>query len=189
VGEPLVRPAAVDDDVLRVIREAFGDEGDQVAGIWAELEETGTTAGSIVAEVDGEVLGHVGLSAAWLDARRRLVDVLVLSPLSVLERAQGRGLGTMLVRAAIESGRAGGVPLIFVEGSPAFYGGRGFERASTHGFAPPSDRTPEAAFQVVRLGGHEDWMTGRVVYRDVWWRHDAAGLRDPLLAELEEELG
>jgi putative acetyltransferase len=29
-------------------------------------------------------------------------------------------------------------------------------------------------------------MTGRVVYPDVWWRRDAAGLRDPLLAELEE---
>jgi hypothetical protein len=25
-----------------------------------------------------------------------------------------------------------------------------------------------------------------VVYRDVWWRRDAAGLRDPVLAELEE---
>ena len=29
-------------------------------------------------------------------------------------------------------------------------------------------------------------MTGRLVYRDVWWQHDSAGLRDPVLAELEE---
>jgi putative acetyltransferase len=28
-------------------------------------------------------------------------------------------------------------------------------------------------------------MTGQVIYRDVWWRHDSAGLRDPLLAQLE----
>ena len=31
-------------------------------------------------------------------------------------------------------------------------------------------------------------MTGRLVYPDVWWRHDAAGLRDPRLAEIEELL-
>jgi len=28
-------------------------------------------------------------------------------------------------------------------------------------------------------------MTGRLVYRDVWWSHDSAGLRDPDLADLE----
>jgi hypothetical protein len=31
--------------------------------------------------------------------------------------------------------------------------------------------------------------SGQVFYRDVWWRHDAAGLRDPMLAEIEEALG
>ncbi len=29
-------------------------------------------------------------------------------------------------------------------------------------------------------------MTGRVVYPEVWWRHDSVGLRDPDLAVLEE---
>jgi hypothetical protein len=56
------------------------------------------------------------------------------------------------------------------------------------------DRVIVAAFaedgeQVARLwaegAGHEDWMTGRGIYRDAWWRHDSAGLRDPLLAQLE----
>ncbi len=32
-------------------------------------------------------------------------------------------------------------------------------------------------------------MTGRLVYPDVWWRHDSAGLRDPELAEVEAALG
>ena len=32
---------------------------------------------------------------------------------------------------------------------------------------------------------HEPWMTGRLVYRDVWWEHDSTGLRDPDLAEVE----
>jgi putative acetyltransferase len=81
-----------------------------------------------------------------------------------------------------------GAPALFLEGSPAFYGRRGFERASESGFEAPSRRTPEPAFQVALLPGHADWMVGRVVYRDVWWEYDAAGLRDPQLAEVEQEL-
>ena len=40
-----------------------------------------------------------------------------------------------------------------------------------------------------RLGRQMPWMTGAVVYRDVWWEHDAAGLRDPYLARVEQLLG
>jgi len=32
-------------------------------------------------------------------------------------------------------------------------------------------------------------MNGRLIYRDVRWAHDCAGLRDPLLGELERILG
>ena len=188
-AEVTVRPAVPGDDVAAVVAAAFGpDEGPGVADLWTEVEATGLALGSLVAEQEDRLVGHVGLSTAWLDARRALVDVWLLSPLSVLPAHQGRGTGSALLAAAVEAARAGGAPLLFLEGSPAFYGARGFERASGHGFAAPSDRTPDPAFQVVRFDTHEDWMTGRVVYRDVWWRHDAAGLRDPLLAELEESL-
>jgi putative acetyltransferase len=182
-----LRPATPADDVAGVIRAAFGEEGEQVAAIWADLVREGLVLGSIVAEVDGAVVGHVGLSPAWLDARRELVDVWLLSPLSVLPDHEGGGLGTRLVEAAVEAAAAGGAPMLFLEGSPAYYGSRGFEPARPLGVLPPTDRVPGPAFQVVRLDGYRPWMTGRLVHRDVWWRHDAAGLRDPLLAELEKE--
>ena len=82
-----------------------------------------------------------------------------------------------------------GAPAVFLEGSPRYYGQRGFVRGSTIGCEAPSRRTPDAAFQVAVLPGHEPWMSGRLVYRDVWWEHDAAGLRDPFLAEVEKALG
>ena len=81
------------------------------------------------------------------------------------------------------------MPLVFLEGDPAYYGRLGFVPAGGLGFRRPSLRIPDRAFQVVRLEPLEEWMTGRLVYPDVWWRHDAAGLRDPVLAELEELLG
>ena len=183
-----VRPARPEDDVLPVIRSAFTDEGEKVAQLWVELERSDALRGSLVAEKDGGVVGHVGLSHAWLDARRELVDVWLLSPLSVVPDRQGSGIGTRLLAAAVDEARSGGTPLLFLEGDPSYYGRRGFERASEYGFAPPSVRTPEPAFQVVWFAGYDEWMAGQVIYPDVWWRHDCAGLRDPALAEIEERL-
>ncbi len=133
------------------------------------------------------MVGHVGLSQGWVDARRALVEVWVLSPLSVEPGHQRGGIGTALVAAAVETARRSGVPVLFLEGSPDYYGARGFERADGRGFLPAAlERTPRAAFQCVVFEGLEEWMTGQLIYPAVWWEHDAAGLRDPRLADLEE---
>jgi len=133
---------------------------------------------SLVAEQDGEVVGHVLLSAVRLDAPPRLVDVLSLAPLGVLPRAQGQGIGTRLVAEAIAAAEGIGVPLLFVEGSPTYYGRRGFGPAEELGMRRPSLRIPRAAFQVVPLPGYEPWMTGTLVYPDLFWALDCVGLRD-----------
>ena len=188
----VIRPATGADSpgIDAVIRAAFGaadpGEGDKVAGLWAEVRDTGLVLAELVAVDGDDVVGHVGVSHCWLDARLELVDVAMLSPLSTLPARQGAGVGTALVAAAVEAARDTGRPALFLEGSPAFYGSRGFDRAGSYGLEPASRRTPEPAFQVVRFADHADWMTGRLVYPDVWWRHDAAGLRDPDLAHLED---
>jgi putative acetyltransferase len=179
------------DAVRRVIAAAFGEEsaehGESVAGIWSGLGRHRRVG--LVVEQGGQVLGHVGLSGAWVDARRALVDVWVLSPLSVVPDRQGEGVGTALVAAAIQTARDRDVPVLFLEGDPGYYGPRGFERADHFGFLPPAlERTPRVAFQCVRLAALEDWMTGQLIYPDVWWEHDAAGLRDPRLGAVEERL-
>ena len=94
----------------------------------------------------------------------------------MLPERQREGIGTLLVAAAIETARGSGVPLLFLEGSPAYYGARGFERADRHGFLPAAlERTPRAAFQCVRFEGHEDWMTGQLIYPSVWWERGSWG--------------
>jgi len=176
------------DAVAGVIEAAFGEES--VASLWAEVRSEGLVHASLVAELDGDLVGHVGVSAAWLDARERLVDIWMLSPLSVLPDHQGQGIGTTLLNAAVERARTTpGVPMLVLEGSPDFYGARGFERSADHRLYPPSARTPDRAFQVVLLDGHEPWMTGQCLYRDVWWRHDSAGLRGEALDVLEQRFG
>lgn len=179
----VLRAATDRDDraVHEVVSTAFGrHEG--VGDLWAEVVDRGLARASVVAVEGDEVVGHVGVSHAWLDARQELVDVWILSPLSTRPDRQRRGIGSALVAAAIEAARDGGVPALFLEGDPTYYGPRGFETASARGFVPASARTPDRAFQVVTFEAHREWMTGALVYRDVWWEHDAAGLRDPHLA-------
>ena len=172
-------------EVEAVVTEAFGDRGEEVAALAEDLRRTHARA-ELVAENEGQVIGHVLLSRSWVDARRALVDVLVLSPLSVLPSHQGRGVGTALVAAAIEEARRQEVPAMFLEGDPAYYSQRGFEPATSRGFTRPSVRVPEPAFQVAVLDGHEEWMTGALVYCEPFWAHDCVGLRDPRLARIEQ---
>ncbi|WP_145910229.1 GNAT family N-acetyltransferase [Kitasatospora viridis] len=160
---------------------AFGDP-DRVPGLVAALRTAPAAFAplSLVAtDADRSVVGHVMLSAGRLDAQRRLVDVATLSPLGVHPEHQRRGVGTELVAAALAAAERQGLPLVFLEGSPPYYGARGFERASAHGFRAPSLRIPDPAFQVARLSAHEEWMTGGYVYSEAFWAHDCVGLRDP----------
>lgn len=163
----------------RLQTAAFGDDG-LVARLVDALRATPAPLPplSFTAVADGQVVGHVMLTASRLDAPSRLVDVYVLSPLGVLPEFQRQGIGTRLIGHALAAAGEAGVPLVFLEGSPAYYGARGFERADELGFRPPSLRIPPPAFQVTRLPGYEQWMTGTLVYSDTFWAFDCVGLRD-----------
>lgn len=174
--------------VEAVVEGAFGEKGAAVNDVMARLRGVEDMAIELVAVEDDEVVGCVALSRAWIDARERLVEVLVLSPLAVAPAAQGRGIGTTLLAAVPEVAERLGAPLVFLEGSPWYYGARGWQAASDHGLERPSPRIPEPACQVLLLAAHEPWMTGRLVYPDVWWRLDLVGLRDPELGEIEARL-
>jgi putative acetyltransferase len=128
----------------------------------------------------GRVVGHVAYTRGWLDARERLVEVLILSPLAVSPDRQRRGVGSELVRRSLDALRSRPEPLVFLEGDPAYYGRLGFQPALDLGFHRPSDRIPESAFQVWPLPARTPGLSGRLVYPDVFWRHDAVGLRPQL---------
>lgn len=171
--------------VRSVAAAAFGDEGPLIARLVDALGAAGAVTTSLVADDGGDVVGHVQLTRAWLDARERLVEVPVLSPLSVRPDRQRGGIGRALVAAAVEAAAADGAPAVFLEGDPGYYSRLGFARASDHGFTRPSVRIPDAAFQVVVLPAREPWMTGAVVYAEAFWVLDCVGLRDPVLAAFE----
>jgi putative acetyltransferase len=137
---------------------------------------------SLVAAVGDRVVGHVMLTAGRLDALPRLVDVYSLSPLGVLPEHQGHGIGTKLIERALAAADQQDVPLVFLEGSPQYYGKRGFRAAEDLGFRAPTLRYPPGAFQVAQLSAYQDWMTGTFVYSETFWALDCVGLRGERLA-------
>jgi putative acetyltransferase len=178
-----VRPEAISDRsaVEAVHLAAFGEHHiPVVANLVDELRDAVARGEglSLVAEERDQIVGHVMFSPSLLDAPKRLVPVQVLSPIGVVPARQREGIGTTLIRRGLELLSARDVPLVFLEGSPAYYSRFGFEPGAAHGFRKPSLRIPDAAFQVLRLPAYEPWMTGTLVYSEAFWTHDAVGLRD-----------
>ena len=181
---PAEQPAAE-----AVVAAAFGEPADgRVVQMMRALRAGGAARASLVAVAGGELVGHVGLSRGWVDARRELVEVMVLSPLSVRPDRQRRGVGTALVTAALGPADDRGAPAVFLEGSPDYYGRRGFGSASALGFDRPSARIPDPGFQVALLSSYQPWMAGRLVYPEAFWTTDTVGLRDPELSQVEAQL-
>jgi putative acetyltransferase len=166
--------------VRDVVGAAFG--GDKVPELLDALRESVAWLDlSFVAEHDGQVVGHISYTAAWVDAPDRVVDVLVLSPLSVRPDRQRRGVGRALVEQSLDVVRGRGEPVVFLEGDPAYYRRLGWQPAGRWRFTAPSVRIPEPAFQAVLLPAYDTLdpkPCGALVYPDVFWRHDCVGLRE-----------
>jgi putative acetyltransferase len=174
--------------VEEVVAAAFDEPVDGgVVRMMRLLRSSGAERASIIAAAEDEVVGHVQLSRGWIDAREVLVEALVLSPLSVASTWQNRGIGTALVEAALVEAERQGGPAVLLEGSPTYYGRRGFQAATPKGLSRPSPRIPDRGWQVALLPAHESWMTGQVVYPDAFWVTDKVGLRDPELRQIESK--
>jgi putative acetyltransferase len=115
---------------------------------------------SLVAEVEGVVVGHVMLSYVDLgdDSRR----VLELGPMSVAPERQRSGVGSALVEEALRRGDDRGEPLVLVLGHPTYYPRFGFRPASTLGIVPPPEITDEV-FMAVPLRAYDPSLRGQVV--------------------------
>lgn len=160
-----------------IVREAFGEE--RPALLLNEMRKSDAWRGlSFFAVSGGDPVAHVSYTRGWVDAPSRLVEVLILSPMSVLPAWQRKGIGTRLIHESLASlAETRPEPVVFLEGDPAFYSRCGFTAGAAHGFGRPSDRIPEPGFQCFLLPSYEASVCGRLVYPDVFWRLECVGLR------------
>lgn len=146
------REAAADREAVHAVHEAAfataphasGHEADLVDALRGTADWIGPL--SLVAEVDGEVAGHVVCSYGRLAGE----PVPGLGPIGVAPALHGKGLGSALMHAVIAAADARDEPAILLLGDPAYYGRFGFEPAEAHGVTPP-DPAWTSAFQIRTL--------------------------------------
>jgi putative acetyltransferase len=126
---------------------AFGHdaEADLVQG----LRLAARTYVGIVACEDLEVLGHAALTEVTLEPENG-VRGLGLAPVAVMPDRQRSGIGSALVRSALDEARRSGAAFVVVLGEPAYYGRFGFRPASAFGLRSEYDEAGDA-FQVIEL--------------------------------------
>jgi putative acetyltransferase len=106
---------------------AFG--GTFESELIGRLRSDGLVAASLVAEDEGRMIGHILLSRLDVTAGKRKLNALALAPMAVSPEWQRQGIGSALMRAAIEAARNAQADVIVVLGHPAFYPRFGFSAA------------------------------------------------------------
>jgi putative acetyltransferase len=168
VGHTSLRGEQPDDRsaIADVTRAAFGSEREARMSDAIRSSDGFVPELSLVAEVDGRVVGrvvgHVMLSYVELEGTDR--RVLELGPISVEPERQRTGIGSELVREALRRAQARDEPLVLVLGHPTYYPRFGFRPAAELGIHPPHRSIPAEAFMAIPLSAHDPELRGRVVF-------------------------
>lgn len=141
--------AADVDAIDRITRAAFlhhphSDQTEHL--IIARLRAAGALTLSLVAEQDGQVVGHAAFSpVTWSEGHTGWYG---LGPVAVKPVYQGQGIGAALVQQGLDQLRAQGAAGCVVLGDPAYYGRFGF----AHRADCVLPGVPAPYFQVLAFG-------------------------------------
>jgi putative acetyltransferase len=122
---------------------------------------------SLIAEIEGKVIGHIMFSPVYLSTDP-LLQLMGLAPMAVLPELQHGGVGSKLVAAGLECCRRDGVAAVVVLGHPKYYPRFGFSPAVDFEIACEYE-VPAEVFMAIELQpGALAGKSGRVQYCDVF---------------------
>ena len=126
------------------------------------LRDAGMLTLSLVAELDGKIVGHVAFSPVTIN--NEFVNWHGLGPISVLPEMQKQGVGSGLIRQGLSLLKEKGARGCVLEGSPAYY--------QRFGFKPYAGLTYHAAPApefFMALPFAEDVPAGQVEYHQAFY--------------------
>ena len=170
---PVIRAARAEDadTVDAVIRAAFastefGHQGE--AELVRMLEADDDVTVSLVAEVEGEIVGHILFSRMDVEADGHAIAAAGLAPVSVAPAQQGQRIGDALIRAGLDDLRSRGVAISFVLGHGAYYPRFGYSPDLASRFASPF---AGPHFMAMMLDSNAAWpLGGRADYAPAFAR-------------------
>ncbi len=139
---------------------AFG--GPDEADLVDKLREGEHALISLVAVLEGAIVGHIMFSRMWINTSSGLVSAVALAPLAILPEHQRKGIGGLLIRHGLELLRVRGERIVIVVGHPDYYPRFGFSTDRARLLQGPF---PAEAFMAMELGvGALEGIRGSVVY-------------------------
>lgn len=139
--------------------EADGAPGEATLVGWLRDDAGWVPELSMVAELDGEVVGHVVCTRGELAGR----PALGLGPVSVSPATQRSGVGSALMHAVLGAADALGEPVVVLLGSPDYYTRFGFAPAAELGIEAPEPAWGDY-FQARPLSAYDPSVRGKFTY-------------------------
>lgn len=144
-------------DAFATAEHADGNEQDLVTAL--RSSEAFLQQLSLVAEIDGQIAGHI----LFTEGKVGNDTVLVLAPLSVSPKHQKQGVGTALMNEGHKIAKELGYGYILVLGSEKYYPRVGYLPAKEFGISVP-DGIPSENFMALQLCENAKPINGDVVY-------------------------
>jgi putative acetyltransferase len=137
-----IRPETVGDcsAIDAVNRRAFGQ--DEEANLVKTLREQGFVTLSLVAECDGQIVGHILFGPLVIATKSGVVAALSLAPMAVAPSWQRRGIGTKLIKEGLRRCKEAGHRIVIVVGHPEYYPRFGFSAALAGQLQSPFSGNP-----------------------------------------------
>ncbi len=134
--------------IRRVVRREFDDRPNEPQLVDL-LRAARKAVVSLVAIMNGQVVGHVLFSPVTLDPPPVGFNGVGLAPVAVAPEFQRQGIGSALIREGLDRCRQAGYEIVVVLGDPRYYSRFGFRRASDFGLG--NDYDADEAFMALEL--------------------------------------
>jgi putative acetyltransferase len=129
---------------------------------WINCAAASIALVSLVAEIDGRVVGHILFSRMWIETPTGRVSAVALAPVAVRPHHQREGIGSRLIERGLELVKARGEGIVIVAGHPQYYPRFGFSTEKARFLRSPF---PAEAFMAMELRAEAlQGIEGSVVY-------------------------
>lgn len=120
---------------------------------------------SMVAELDGQLVGHILFTPLVIENGQQQFQSLVLGPVSVLPEFQKQGIGKELILAGHQKAKELGFHSVILIGHPEYYPRFGYKTASGWGLKVAMELPSDDVFMAVELSeGALKNVSGMVVF-------------------------
>ncbi len=120
---------------------------------------------SLVAELNGQIVGHILFTPVVIDNGQQKFQSLVLAPVSVLPEFQKMGIGGQLIRAGHQKAKESGFQSVILLGHPEYYPRFGYKPASAWGIKTHYELPSDDVFMAVELTeGALNNVSGQVIF-------------------------